>query len=156
MWGEGLFLPIREKRLLKPLCVWHQFNYPVHGLCSQHFLNFISAAVLPHPPFSESPTPQRTNSIMTSHCSISTSWKKGASQAERRAHVRLGGPVQPYPSLFPITEFQAILETTLVLPGRWTHLHTRRMGHPSSQGTEAPAFGALSDCTLVVHLYPSW
>ena len=129
---------------------------PSMACAAQHFLNFISAAALPHPPFSESPTPQRTNSTVTSHCSISTSWEKGASQAERRAHVRLGGPVQPYSSLLPITEFQAILETTLVLPGRWTHLHAGRVGHPSSQGTEAPAFGTLSDCTLVVHLYPSW
>ena len=88
---------------------------PSMACAAQHFLNFISAAALPHPPFSESPTPQRTNSTVTSHCSISTSWEKGASQAERRAHVRLGGPVQPYSSLLPITEFQAILETTLVL-----------------------------------------
>lgn len=114
---------------------------PSVACAAQHSLNFISAAVLPHPLFSESPTPQRINSIATGHCSISTSWTKGTSRAERRAHVRLGVPVQPYPSLLPNIEFQAILETALALPGRWTHLHAGRVGHPSSQAQKLLPLG---------------
>lgn len=70
----------------------------------QHFLSFISAAALPPSTLLWKSTPQRTNSIATGHCSISTSWAKGASWAEKRAHRRLGGPVQPYPSLLPVTQ----------------------------------------------------
>lgn len=112
MGVEGLFLPIREKRLFEAIMCLTLFNYPVRGLCSSALLNFISVAVLPHPLFSESPTPQRINSIATGHCSISTSWTKGTSGLR-------GGPTWGWgsrttlPSLLPNIEFQAILETAL-------------------------------------------
>ena len=152
MWGEGLFLPNRKKRLLKPLCVWHQFNYPPWPVHLSTSSASLALQHCPHPPFSESPTPQRTHSIATDHCNISTSWTKGASWAMWGwgPSTTLTQPASRH------SEFQEILETTLVLPGKWIHLHAGRVGHPSSQGTGAPALGTLSDCTLVVHLYPLW
>lgn len=124
---------------------------------SQHFLSFISAAALP-------PSTLLWKSCTTEdklHCDRSLQhfyflnkrgllgWKEGPPE--------VGGPSTTLPQpASRHSEFQAILETTLVLPGKWIHLHAGRVGHPSSQGTEAPAFGTLSDCTLVVHLYPLW